>query len=204
MIRRIAGASAGFLVMVCLASAGSDEVTRCDELVSHPLDPDRITTGVPSSEVPVTEGIAACREAVAAAPDNARLNYQLGRVYFYDGQTDAAMPHLEQAAGAGHRQAQFVLGYVIDEGLQGVNRDPCRVEDLWARSARAGRLAAVVSYPHHVLRGRFDDCELQLDDAEMLDLLEEVTERKLDYYQRVLVKDLIEDLGTRLGESPAS
>ncbi|MDJ0928331.1 MAG: tetratricopeptide repeat protein [Gammaproteobacteria bacterium] len=186
------------LALGSMAAHGTDVLTRCDELASHPLDPDRVTTGVSSSEVRVVESIAACRDAVAADPDNARLNYQLGRVYFYDGQTDAAMPHLEQSAATGHRQAQFVLGYVIDEGMQGVEQDACRVEDLWARSARAGRLAAMVSYPHHVLRGRFAGCQLQLDDAEMLNMLEAATARKLDYYQRVLVGDLIEDLGARI------
>ena len=81
------------------------EFTECDRLVAHPLDPDRITTGVPTSDVKHPEGIAACLSAVADDPDNARLNYQLARVYYYDDQVDKAMPYLEMAAAAGYRGA---------------------------------------------------------------------------------------------------
>ena len=110
------------LAVACLLLAGAataEEITRCDELVSHPLDPDRVTTGVSTGDVPAAEGIAACLEAVAADPDNPRLHYQLGRVYYYDGQTAEAIPHLETAAAAGYRQAEFVLGYVHDGGRNG-------------------------------------------------------------------------------------
>ena len=180
--------------------SAEEEITRCDVLASHPLDPDRITDGVSSSNVFREEAIAACRAAVTRDPENPRLNYQLGRVYFYDGQVEKALPHLEQAAGAGYRQAQFVLGYLLDSGLGGVEKNICQTEDLWARAARSGRLAALVSYPHHVMRGRFSNCTVQVGDAEMMAFLEQAKARKLDYYQTVLVNDLIEDLGARMAD----
>ena len=183
---------------LAMGSAGADEITQCDVLVSHPLDPDKVTTGVSSSKVDHPAGIAACTAAVAADPDSARAHYQLGRVYFYDGQADKAMPHLEIAAAAGYRQAMFVLGYILDSGLGGGETDTCRTEDLWARAARAGRLAAQVSYPHHVLRGRFSGCNVQVDNVEMMQFLEQARARKLDYYQGVLVADLVEDLTARM------
>jgi hypothetical protein len=186
------------LLLVVAAPGAAEEITRCDELVSHPLDPDRVTTGVSTSDVPSDDGIAACLAAVAADPDNPRLHYQLGRVYYYDGQTDEAIPHLEAAAGAGYRQAEFVLGYLYDGGLNGARDDVCRTEELWLSSARHGRLAAMVSYPHHVVRGRFDGCDIQADDKEMMSFLEQAKARKLDYYQTVLVDDLLEDLTARM------
>ena len=171
------------------------ELTECDRLVAHPLDPERITTGVPTSEVKHPEGIAACLSAVADDPDNPRLNYQLSRVYYYDDQADKAMPYLEKAAAAGYRQAQFVLGYILSiTPAKDAQANRCRVEDLWLRSARAGRLAAMVSYPHHVVRGKFEGCKIQADKAEMLGFLERSKRRKLSYYQGVLVADLIEDV----------
>lgn len=170
------------------------QVTECDGLASHPRDPDRVTTGVPTADVDIAAGIVACEAAVEADPDSARAHYQLGRVYFYADQADKAMPHLEIAAAANHRQTTFVLGYILDNGLKGVEKDTCRAEQLWARSARAGRLAALVSYPHHVVRGRFDDCTLQVSDAEMMDFLEQARTFELDYYQGVLVADVTEDL----------
>lgn len=185
-------------LVLCGVAAGvvsaAEEITECDRLVSHPLDPDRVTTGVPSSEVDGPAGIAACEAAVKADPDSARAHYQLGRVYFYEGRADKAMPHLEVAAAANHRQAMFVLGYILDTGLGGVEMDSCRTEELWARSARAGRLAALVSYPHHVVRGRFDDCTLHASQTEMMGFLEQAKASELDYYQGVLVADVIEDL----------
>ena len=192
-------------LMVAIASplvAVPDEtpvgVSRCDALVSHPLDPDRVTEGVPSDDVDVEAGIAACRDAVAADPDNPRWNYQLARAYFYDGQVEESLPYLERSAAAGYRQAQFVLGYILDGGLRGAPDDICRTEDLWLRSARGGRLAALVSYPHHVVRGRFDGCTVQATDAELRAFLDEAKSRDLNYYQRVLVGDISEDLSARI------
>ncbi|MBT8443657.1 MAG: hypothetical protein KJO13_02860 [Gammaproteobacteria bacterium] len=195
-IRRLFATISALMVCGCLAGAASasEEKTECDRLVSHPRDPDRVTTGVPTSEVDVPAGIAACEAAVKADPDSARAHYQLGRVYFYDGQVDEAMPHLEIAAAASHRQTMFVLGYILDTGLSGVDPDTCRTEDLWARAARAGRLAALVTYPHHVVRGRFDDCTVQVSNDEMMGFLEQAVTFDLDYYQRVLVADVMEDL----------
>jgi TPR repeat protein len=184
--------------MIAAPLSAAEEITQCDVLVSHPLDPDRITDGVSSVNVLHEEGIAACLAAVTRDPENPRLNFQLGRVYFYDGQTEKALSHLEQAADAGYRQAQFVLGYVLDSGLGGADKEPCRTEDLWLRAARSGRLAALVSYPHHVMRGGFNNCRVQTGDAEMMTFLEQAKARELDYYQTVLVDDLVEDLSARM------
>ncbi len=183
-----------FLLLGLLVAAGgqAQDITECDRLTAHPLDPDRITTGVSSSKVPHDEGIAACKAAVEDDPTNPRLNYQLGRVYFYSGNADLAIPHLEQAAGAGYRQAQFVLGYVYEAGRNGTNQDICRTEDLWLAAARAGRLAAQVSYPHHLLKGQFDGCDDLAPKAEMLHMLESAKQRKLSYYQDLLITDLLE------------
>ena len=183
---------------ILAAPASPQEITECDRLVAHPLDPDRITEGVPTSEVPHAGGIAACKKAIAENPGTARLHYQLGRVYFYDGQASQALPHLEIAAKAGYRQAQFVLGYVHDSGLRGLEKDSCKTESLWLSSARAGRLSAMVSYPHHVVRGRFADCTVTASKQEMMGFLEAAKERSLDYYQGVLVADLIEDLDAQM------
>ena len=178
--------------------APAQEITECDRLTAHPLDPDRITDGVPSSKVPHAEGIAACTKALATDSANARLQYYMGRVYFYDGQTAEALPHLEIAAATGHRQAQVVRGLLAESALGGVKKDSCKAADLWLKSARAGRLAALVSYHHHVIRGDFVDCTVDASNDEMMGFLTAAKERKLDYYQGVLVNDLIEDLAAQM------
>jgi len=170
-------------------------VTACDRLIAHPEDPDRVAPGVETRDVDLPGAIAACTadadKAAPGSPDYARLQYQLGRAWFYNKQTQRALPFLERAAAAGSEQAQFVLGYVIDAGLQGVAANPCQVEDLWVRSARAGRLAAQVSYPHHVRRGRFAGCRIQGSPEEMRGFLKSAASRPdNNYYQGLLISVL--------------
>ena len=90
------------------------EVSECDRLAANPPDPDRVADGVPRSQVDVDAAIDACERALAADSDNARLAYQLGRVYFYGGDTASALKYIGQAADEGYRQAEFVMGALAD------------------------------------------------------------------------------------------
>jgi hypothetical protein len=173
-------------------AAQGQNVTRCDTLVSHPEDPERVAPGVEDVKDKAA-AIAACEADVKADPTNRRLHYQLGRVLFYDGQTAKAIPHLETAANAGSQQAQFVLGYIIDEALQGLKRAPCKTEDLWFKSAKQGRFAAQVSYPHHVINGKFEGCKLQATPADIDGFLDKAKGQAAGYYQQLLVKTLAAD-----------
>jgi tetratricopeptide (TPR) repeat protein len=175
------------------ASAYAADVTQCDRVAAHPSDPDRISPGFHDKDIDKPKAITLCEAAVKADPNNARLRYQLGRVYFYAKQPDKAVPHLEFAADAGYRQAQFVLGYIVDGAQQGLKREPCRVEDLWLKSARAGRFAAQVSYAHHAMRGKFEGCRLQASTAEIGAFLDAARKGAEDYYQTLLVATLAED-----------
>lgn len=170
------------------ASAEGDFITECDALVSHPEDPDRIAPGV--EDVLLFAGKAACEAAVAEDPENRRLRYQLGRVLFYGGETKESLPHLEFAAEAGSKQAQFVLGYITDEALQGIKRDACKVEDLWVRSARQGRFAARVSYPRNVALGKFKGCKIQASPSEINSFLDAARDQADGYYQQILVEEV--------------
>ncbi len=176
------------LVMSCAVSASS--VTQCDRLASHPSDPDRVAAGVSSADVNHDEAIAACEEAVALDGGNARLNYQLGRVYFYSGRPKDALPLLNVAANKGYRQAQFVLGYVLTTSREGIPQDLCRAEQLWAASARAGRLASEVSYAQYAMRNRFEACPLSVNPMGIKSFLAAAGEKELDFYQRLLVTEL--------------
>ncbi|MBL8642802.1 MAG: hypothetical protein JNK21_02630 [Rhodospirillaceae bacterium] len=170
----------------------AENITTCDKLAAHPEDPDRIAPGV--DKVPdLKAAIAACEADVAKDMNNRRLRYQLARVLFYDQQTEKSLPHLRFAADAGSQQAQFVLGYIIDEALQGVKREPCKVEDLWLKSARQGRMAAQISYPHHVINNMFEGCKVQASPAEMDDFLAKAKQNAKGYYPQLLVKTIIAD-----------
>jgi TPR repeat protein len=180
--------------VLAAAPAMAQQPTRCDQLAGHVEDPDKVGPGV-ADVADNKAAIAACEKDLAADPNNRRLKYQLARVLFYDGQTAKAVELLEAAANAGSSQAQFVLGYITDEGLQGVRKDFCKVEVLWLKSARQGRFAALVSYPHHVLNGLFPGCTVQASDDEMTAFLAKARKdaRAFGYYAEVLAMQLAKD-----------
>ena len=182
------------MLALCAPIYAADEVTECDRLAAHPSDPDKISPGVHEADVNKAAAQSACEAAVAKDPNNRRLRYQLGRVYFYDGNFTKGIPHVEFAAKAGGQQAQFVMGYIFDTAQGGMTKDPCKVEDLWVKSARQGRFAARVSYPHHVMRGLFKGCTQQAGNDEIQGFLDAAKKQAEDYYQRVLVSMLMEEL----------
>lgn len=171
----------------------AEDITDCDRLAAHPSDPDKLVPGVSEAAMDKAAAQAACEAAVAKDPNNRRLRYQLGRAYFYDGKFDKGIPHVAFAADAGSSQAQFVMGYIVDGGQGGVKKDACRVEDLWVKSARQGRFAAEISYPHHAMRGLFKDCKMQAGTAEMEAFLAKAKTQAGGYYERLLVSMLLEE-----------
>lgn len=176
-------------------AASAQAVTACDRLAAHPEDPDRITDGVPTSAVDQTAAIAACQADLKADPGNPRLTYQLARVYFYNGRTADAVATMETAAEGGHRQAQFVMGALISNKRPDTSGDMCEAEQWWAKSAKAGRLAAQVSYVRHTTKGLFDGCTRHATVEDMAAFLDNVRETGGgDYYLRLLLADLTEDL----------
>ena len=179
--------------------------TDCDVLAAHPSDPDKISKGV-GGDVMLVPAIAACKDAVSKDPNNRRLRYQLGRVLFYSGQTQEALPHLEYAAENGSAQAQFVIGYIIDGGYGGVDKDSCRTADLWKKSADQGRLAAMVSYPRHYIEGKLDGCPNLATIDEMQSYIDSAKERVYadesppSFYQRLVVTELEKDFAAFSGK----
>jgi hypothetical protein len=58
--------------------------------------------------------------------------HQAGRALFYSGRVEEALPYLNRAAGEmDYPQAQYVLGFLKDVGLQGVSVDTCGAGRLW-------------------------------------------------------------------------
>lgn len=182
-------------VMAAPVAAG-EAVTECDRLASNPEDPDRVAPGVERKDVDLQAAIAACEAEVARQPSNTRPRYQLARVLFYVGQTERAAREMRAAADAGSRQAQFVYGALISNRRENAPTDMCLVEQYWLKSARAGRQAARVSYVRHALKGRFEGCRIQASKDEMAQLLSRAKADAHDYYERLLIEDLTEQLAS--------
>ena len=171
-------------------AARADGPTECDRLAAHPSDPDKVLEGVSSAAVRGWNDAAiwACREALRHEPGNARVRYQLGRALFYDGQEAEALGHLETAASAKHRQAQFVYGLMYTNGVDGIlAADACKALALWEDAAARGHFASRVALGRDWARGRYAGCE-QVPDAATVDgWLATARSETTDYYQQLLI-----------------
>ena len=177
-------------------SRWSQEVTECDRLAAHGRDPGHVGTPVTSETMDKEAAIDACLDAVEADPGNPRLNYQLARAYGYSGRGAEAMPYRLKALEADYPQSTFVIGYIQMLG-QTIDQDTCSAIDLWRRSARFRRLAALVSLPYHYLRGDFDDCGVELSEGDLRAYLDEAKRLTGDYYVGLLVAELEAKLDVR-------
>ena len=174
----------------------SQTVTECDRLASHGRDPGHVAPAVSSSGMDKPAAIAACQRAVAADPDNPRLNYQLGRAYGYSGRGEEAMPYRLRALEADYPQSLFVIGYLYSIGRT-IEPDICKTYDLWQRAARYRRLAALVALPRHSLRGDFDACGPAIPPEDLRAYLNGAKSQSSDYYVGMLVDDLLAEVDER-------
>lgn len=192
------------LAALLAATAPPESVTDCDRLAANPEDPDRIAPAVPREQADLPKAIAACEADVARNPGNARARYQLARVLFYSNETKRAVEEMKKSADAGYRQAQFVYGLLIDNKRPDAPADICVAEQYWLKSARAGRQAARVSYVRHVVKDKFAACRLGASPDELKQFLDAAAAESDNYYQRLLIEDLNEQLAlrsTRRGEN---
>lgn len=174
----------------------SQAITECDRLTAHGRDPGHVAPRVTRAEMDKDAAIEACLAALEADPDNPRLNYQLGRAYGYSGRGEEAMPYRLKALEADYPQSTFVIGYISLLGMT-IDQDTCRALDLWQRSARYRRLAALVSLPRHYLKGDFDGCGVDISNEDLRAYLEEAKKVSSDYYVGMLADELLEKLTAR-------
>jgi hypothetical protein len=176
-------------------AAWSRAVTPCDQYAAHPSDPDKLTPGVSQPQLLAAGAdlaIAACRQAVAADPQNPRLNYQLARSLGYAGRGAEAQGFRDTAVAGDYPQALFVVGFVHLTG-QGATKDPCIAAPLIRRSAIAGRFAGLVGYPHYVLTGAFSTCrDIRIDKVELKGFIDRARlhVENNDYYRGILIDNL--------------
>jgi TPR repeat protein len=193
-MNRTVFAAAAFAALVAApAIAHANAIEDCDRLAAHPSDPDKVGKGVLQKDVDKPAAIKVCGEAVKMEPNNPRLNYQFGRVNFYNGDAKTAIPYLRKAADLGHEQAQFVLGLIERNGSGVDPADPCKTQKLWSKAADAGLYSALVSYPRDVMKGLYADCKVKFDKAQIktyLDKANAIAGNQGGYYERLLMEDL--------------
>lgn len=171
-------------------SRWSQEVTGCDVLAAHGRDPGHVADPVTRSTMDKEAAIAACHVAVKADPDNPRLNYQLGRAYGYSGRGEEAMPYRLKALEAEYPQSTFVIGYLYLIG-QTIDQNTCKALELWQRSAKSRRLAALIALPRHYLKGDFAKCGVQISAGDLRAYLNEAKKVSDDFYVGMLAEELL-------------
>ena len=171
-------------------SQWSQEVTECDRLAAHGRDPGHVGPPVTRASMDKEAAIEACHIAVEKDPDNPRLNYQLGRAYGYSGRGEEAMPYRLKALEADYPQSTFVIGFIYMIGST-IEQDSCKTLDLWQRSAKYRRLAALVSLPRHYMRGDFEKCGVEIPSEDLRAYLNEARKVSDDYYVGMLVDELL-------------
>jgi len=186
------------------SAAASAPVHECDRLAANPPDPDRVVAGVTRKDVDLPAAIAACERAVKEFPQEARFHYQLGRVRNYHGDIEPGLEHFRRAADLGYRQAWFILGALVNNKREGVAHDPCKLEQYWLTASRMGHPAARVSYVRHLTRGLFGECPIGASGAELHQFIDIATPEAEDYYLKLLVTDLKEDLAQYLTRQQSS
>jgi TPR repeat protein/ABC-type uncharacterized transport system substrate-binding protein len=112
-------------------------VLACDRAAASPTDKDRPVglAGVPSARLDSRIAIPVCEAAVAAAPNNARIMFQLGRAHDAAKAYESARVYFSKASDLGYAAARASLGsfYAIGRGGLARNDD---------EALRLSRLAA--------------------------------------------------------------
>lgn len=174
------GALGALLALSLFAANNASAITQCDREAGHGLDPDGVVAGVSRSGMDFDAAEKACRAAVADYPAHARSNYQLGRVLYYSGRGKESLPFLKVASDAGYPQAIFVLGFIMTIDGDNVPIDYCAAAELWEKSAALDHPWTGVYLPWEYLKGNFDDCGIELSDAD-IKRLEQVALHNIPY-----------------------
>ncbi|MDQ0468720.1 caspase family protein [Labrys wisconsinensis] len=129
---------------VTLDAAAEAAVAACDKAAASSEDVDR-PSGVPGvafNRIDPLAAVAACRTAVAAAPGERRLLFQLARALDASGNSEEARANREKAAAAGSVSAMTDLALMLETG-EGGPRDVGRAVALFDQAAAAGNVVAM-------------------------------------------------------------
>ena len=127
-----------------LDAAAQATVDFCDKAAASPQDVDRPSgvAGLEFNKIDPPKAVGACRAAVAAAPGERRVLYQLGRALDAAGSDAEARDYLGKAADAGSISAKADLALMLETG-EGGAKDLPRAVALFDEAAAAGDVPAM-------------------------------------------------------------
>lgn len=109
----------------------------CDRTAGDPADVNAQLATLVRAAADLAAAAAACRDALAAAPDDLRLRFQSGRILLAAGER-AGLQAIESAAQAGYPPAELFLGIALRAGAFGSARDAVASAKWIERAAQAG------------------------------------------------------------------
>ena len=124
------------------ATAPAAQAGDCDRLAASPFDAARPagSPGVVTEQIDVARAVPACRAALAASPNDARMIFQLARALDKGGGADAEVFELyRKAAAAGNVLAFVNLGNKYEHG-KGAPKDLAEAVRWYQKAADAGVL----------------------------------------------------------------
>jgi TPR repeat protein len=124
--------------------SSSSLTAQCDALAASPTDigkPSAIK-GVAFDNIDPAKAIPACVAAVAAAPNGARLIYQLARAHHAAKAYDKAREFYARAQQLNYAVASTNMGNLYEQGL-GVTRDLAEARRLYERASALGEPVAM-------------------------------------------------------------
>nr|WP_319516353.1 hypothetical protein [uncultured Cohaesibacter sp.] len=116
---------------------------ECDRLAAHPFDPDAVAKGVFYADLDADKVIAACQDAIAAYPQEARFYTQLTRGLHKAGKPALAHAATQKGAELGSGQSMAYLGVMYKNGEQ-VAEDQTQALQWFEKAAEAGNPGGMV------------------------------------------------------------
>jgi TPR repeat protein len=127
-----------FAAFLCVAShAAYAQATPCDRLAGSPIDPNKVTPGVPFRAIKAKEAVAACEAAIETDGNNPRLWYELGLALVRLGAYADAVSAYRKAADQGYAAAEDDLGGMYVSG-RGVPNDDSQAIAWFRKAADQG------------------------------------------------------------------
>ena len=109
----------------------------CDTLAANPLDDTRKAPGVETADIKGEPARAACQDAIARFPEEARFQFQLARALRALNLNEDAVFWYRKSAERGYAGAQNSLGVMYMQGL-GVKADCGEAVRWYAKAAAQG------------------------------------------------------------------
>lgn len=185
------------------AKLAAEAADRCDRLATQPGDPSGRKTPVSDEQLAIGDAVTACEEAVKYAPNDPRLQFELGRAYWAAHRDFEAVHQFAASAEQKYAAAKKYLGdaYYMDRGLPDGQTPNAQTALKWYQESASGGFslanASVLEAQTSIRKNTFDRDKFQnstlMQTIYRGDVLETDHPFAMSYYVQGLVHRLNDD-----------